>query len=73
MGDRARAKWAEKWGYAVPISVGGAETPSNTVWPGTRPTSVPSGILIHPSVWPQYTTDIQTDRADRQTDNGLIA
>jgi len=25
----------------------GAESPSNTVWPGLRPTSVPSGILIH--------------------------
>jgi len=22
MGDRARAKWAEKWGAAVPLSVG---------------------------------------------------
>jgi len=22
--------------------------------PGHRPTSVPSGILIHPTVWPQY-------------------
>jgi len=33
-----------------------------------RPTSVPSFILIHPTVWPQYTnvTDRQ-DRTDRQT------
>ena len=23
--------------------------------PGPRPTSIPSGILIHPSVWPQWT------------------
>jgi len=32
---------------------------------------MPSAILIHPAVWPQYTnvTDRQTDR----TDNGLIA
>jgi len=28
---------------------------SNTMSPGTRPTSVPSGILIHPAVWPQLT------------------
>ena len=38
------------------------------------PTSVPSGILIHPTVWPQYTN--VTDRQDRQTDmtdNGPIA
>jgi len=27
-------------------------SPSNTVWPGPRPTSLPSGILIHPTVWP---------------------
>jgi len=45
---------------------GGAGSPSNTMWPGPRPTSVPSGILIHPTVWPQYTN--VTDRTDRQTD-----
>jgi len=42
--------WAEKWG----ICCGGATFPCNTVWPGPRPASVPSGILIHPAVWPQY-------------------
>ena len=25
-----------------------------TISPGPMPTSVPSGILIHPAVWPQY-------------------
>jgi len=25
------------------------------MWPGPRPTSVPSGILIYPTVWPQQT------------------
>jgi len=25
-------------------------SPSNTVWPGPRPTSLPSGVLIHPTV-----------------------
>jgi len=31
---------------------GVAGSPSNTMWPGLRPTSIPSGILIHPAVWP---------------------
>jgi len=50
--------------HAVPLSVGGAGSSCNTMWPGPRPTSIPSGILIHPTVWPQYTnvTDRQTDR-----------
>jgi len=34
---------------------------------GPRPTCIPSGILIHPAVWPQYTN--VTDK----TDNGPIA
>jgi len=25
--------------------------PSNTMWPGPRPTSIPSGISIHPAIW----------------------
>jgi len=51
-------------GGAVPLSVAGAGSPSNTVWPGPRCTSVPSGILISSTVWPQYAnvTDGQTDR-----------
>jgi len=32
---------------------GGAGSPSNTMSPEPRPTSVPSGILIHAAVWPQ--------------------
>jgi len=28
-------------------------SPPNTMWPGQRPTSLPNGILIHPTVWPQ--------------------
>jgi len=39
-----------------PFLDGGAGTPSNTIWPGTRPTSVPSGILMHVAVWPQQTS-----------------
>ena len=46
MGDRlATIGMGRKWG--------GAGFPSNTVWLGLRPTSLPSGILIHPTVWPQ--------------------
>ena len=43
-------------------AVGDLGPPSNTVWTGPRPTSIPSGILIHPTAWPQYTnvTDRQT-------------
>ena len=26
---------------------------SNAMWPGLNSTSVPSGIFIHPAVWPQ--------------------
>ena len=43
---------------------GGGGSPSNTRWPGSRPTCLPSFILIHLTVWPQYTnvSDRQTDR-----------
>jgi len=34
---------------------GRAATPSTTTSPGPRFTSVPSGILVHPAVWPQRT------------------
>ena len=38
-------------------AVGGAAgSASVTVWPGPRSTSVQSGILIHPAVWPQRTS-----------------
>jgi len=45
-----------------------AGSPSNTVWPGPRPTIIPSGIVIHPTVWPQYVnvTDRQTGQTDKQ-------
>jgi len=44
---------------------GGCWAPCNTMWLGPRPTLVPSFILIHPTVWPQYTN--VTDSTDRQT------
>jgi len=58
MGDRlATIDMGRKLGEgSVPLlEGGGAESPSNTMWPGPSPTSVPSFILIHPTVWPQYT------------------
>jgi len=39
-------------GYCA-LSTGGVGSPSNRMSPGPRPTSVPSGILINPAVWPQ--------------------
>jgi len=33
----------------------GCGFPCNTMSPGPRPTSLPSGILFHPAVWPQQT------------------
>ena len=107
-----------KLGVSAPFLGRGGGSPSNTKLPGPRPTSIPSGILIHPAttdmgrqlwggcaplgeaelcphltqcgqgrdlsacqvlihptVWPQYTPTSQTGQIDRtgQTDNGLIA
>jgi len=56
---------------AVTFSVGGgAGLPSNTMWPGPRPRSVPSGILVHPTVWPQY-TNVKDRQADRQRSDSI--
>ena len=42
------------WGLRPPpIWGGGAGSPSNTKLPGPRPSSMPSGILIHAAIWPQ--------------------
>jgi len=61
-----------KLGVCVPLGEGEAGSPSNTLWPGTRPTCMPSFILIRPTVWPQCTN--VTDRQDRQNrTDGLIA
>jgi len=50
----------QKLGAVPPFMGGGAGSPSSTMWPGPRPTSIPSGhssmpsaILIHPAVWPE--------------------
>ena len=44
-----------KRGDCTPFFVERAGSPSSTMWPGPRPTSVASGILIHPAVWRQQT------------------
>jgi len=41
-------------GCCAPFA-GGAGFPSNTMWPGPRSTSLPSGVFIHPAIWPQQT------------------
>jgi len=50
MGDRARAKWAEKWGqgllYPFPNFRRGGGCPSNTMCMLPRPIPITSGILI---------------------------
>jgi len=51
-----------KFGGSAPFLGRGAEFPSNGMWPGPRPTCLPSFILIHPTVWPQY-----VNVADSQT------
>jgi len=32
---------------------GGAGSPSNTTWPGPKPTFTRGGMLLHSAVWPQ--------------------
>ena len=42
-------------GFAPASLFGVGGSPSNTKSPGPRPTSTPSGILVHPAVWVQRT------------------
>ena len=53
--------WTEIGGCA-PLGRG-AESPSNTMWPGPTPTRMPSFILIRKTLWSQYTN--VTGRQDR--------
>ena len=57
MGDGlATIHMAEKWGLLCPFPWAELHgSPSNTMSPGPRPTSIPNGILIHPAIWSQYT------------------
>jgi len=52
MNQLSAHKWTENWVGAVPFCLGGAQSPKS---PKPKPTSIPSGILIHPAVWPQRT------------------
>jgi len=77
MGDRLdTVDMGRKVGAAVPpfFLGGGAGSPSNNVpWAEAYlPTNLLSYILIHPTVWPQYTnvTDRQTGQ-DRQRPNSI--
>ena len=68
MGDRLAAiDIGLKVEAPVPLTVGGAGSPPNTMLSGPRPITVPSGILIHPTIWPQY-----TNVTDRTGQNGPI-
>jgi len=42
------------------------------MWPGLRPICKPSFILIHPTIWPQYTnvTD-RTGQTDKQQSDSI--
>jgi len=48
--DRHRPKIG---GSAFLFGGAGAGSPCNTISLGSRSTSIPSGILIHPAIWPQ--------------------
>jgi len=54
-----------------PFLVGGG-SPSSTMWPGPRPTSIPSGILINPAVWPQQTWRIIREWAPPPFGGGVL-
>ena len=49
----ATINMGRKLGGSAPCWGAGTGSPSNTKSPGLRPTSIPSGILIHRAVWPQ--------------------
>ena len=56
MGDRlAAVDMGRKVGGLLCPLFGGAGSLSNTMLPGPRPTSLPSGMLVHPAIWPQQT------------------
>ena len=49
--EGAAVQGRKEGGRCTPF--GGAGFPSNTTWLGPRSTSVATGIIIHPAVWPQ--------------------
>jgi len=73
MQSYGRNRYGPKIGGSAPFGGGRAGSPSNTVWPGPRPTCMPSFILIRPAVWPQYTNVTDRQTGQDRTDNGPIA
>ena len=67
-------KWilAENWGGAPPPLWEGAGSPSNTMWPGPRPTCTPSFILIHPFGHNTPTSQTGQTRRTGQTDRQTV-
>ena len=59
----------QKYGGLCPFRGVRARSPSNTMWPGPRPTCMPSFILIRPTIWPQCTN--VTDSQDRQRSDSI--
>jgi len=59
-----------KLGGAMSFGGGWAGSPCNTMWPGPRPTCMPSFILIRPTVW-QNTPMSQTGQTDRQRTDSI--
>jgi len=56
MGDRLATTDMDRklgWGGCAPFKR--SWIPCNTMWPGPRPTSISSGVLIYLAVWPQQT------------------
>jgi len=53
MGDRGHNRHAPKKGEGCCALFAGELGPPLSQWPGPRSTSVPSGVFIHPPVWPQ--------------------
>jgi len=57
MGDRwVTISMGRKWRGAAVGAGSRTLSPHLTMWPGPRPTSLPSGIIIHPTIWPQLPT-----------------
>jgi len=59
-------RYGPKIGGLCPPFFWGSGSPFNTMWPGPRPSWMPSFILIPPAVWPRCAN--VTDSTDRQTD-----
>ena len=66
----AHNRHGPKIGGSAPFWGAAAGSPSETTWPGPRPTCVPTFILIRLTVWPQHTNI--TDRTDRQDNRTTV-